>query len=124
MDGLREKYGPPISQTFVVHEGIGVTVKHGSDGSIREMLITPVRSETLAPSRNMTFTNEQAKHILQELVPTSKRGKFIIGGFVDGICMPENDCGGSSENYENVSIYYNSSSQPGQLCYIDVQFKK
>jgi hypothetical protein len=30
---------------------------------------------------------------------------------------------GSSESYENVSIYYNSAAERGKLCYVDVRFK-
>ena len=123
-EGLREKYGSPISETFPVHDGVGVTVKRGSDGRISEMLIAPIRSDSLVRSRSMTLTNELARRILDELIPLPRRGKFLIAGFINAICMPENDCAGSSESYENVSIYYNSAAERGKLCYVDVRFKK
>ncbi len=88
------------------------------------MLIFPMRADSLIQSRSMTFSYESAKNVLDELLSVSKRGKFVIGGFVNAFCLPENDCRGSSEDYENVGIYYNSSAKPGQLCYVDVQFKK
>ena len=123
-DGFREKYGRPISESFAVRDGVGVTAKRGSDGRISEMLIAPISRDSLVRSRNMTFTNELAKRILEELVPFPSRGKFLIGGFIDAICMPENDCAGPSESYEDVSIYYNSAAEAGKLCYIDVRFKR
>ena len=88
------------------------------------MLIIPLSSDSLAPSRNMTFTSEQAERILNDLVPIPKRGKYLGGMFWTGMILPENDLLGSSMDYENVNIYKNSSSQPGNLCYVEVRFKK
>ncbi len=124
LDELKGKYGAAFSETFTVRTGIGVRVRSGPNGRIAEMLIFPMRADSLIQSRSMTFSHETAKNVLDELLPASRRGKFVIGGFVDAFCMPENDCAGSSEDYENVSIFYNSSAKPGQLCYIDVRFKK
>jgi hypothetical protein len=123
VDALKSRYGTAISQTFTVRDGIGVRVKSRPDGRVAEMLIFPMRADSLIESRSMTFSYETAKDLLHELLPDSKRGKFVMGGFVNAICMPENDCAGSEESYENVSIYYNSSAKPGQLCYVDVRFK-
>lgn len=123
-DDLKSKYGSAASETFTVRTGIGVRVRSKANGAIAEMLIFPMRADSLIQSRSMTFSYETAKNLVDELVPTSRRGKFVIGGFVDGMCPPENDCAGSSEDYENVSIYYNSATQSGQLCYVDIQFKK
>ena len=88
------------------------------------MLIAPIRSDSLVRSRSMTLTNELAKRILDELIPLPRCGKFLIAEFINAECMPENDCFGSSESYENVSIYYNAAAEPRQLCYVDVRFKK
>jgi len=123
-NGFRERYGKPISETFAVRDGVGVTVKRGPDGHISELLIAPLRNDTLVRSRTMMMSNELAKRVLDELVPLTGRGKFLIAGFVDAECMPENDCAGSEESYENVSIYYNSAAESGKLCYVDVRFKK
>lgn len=107
---LREKYGEPLSETFSFHDAIGLTVTYGSDGRLREMLIAPMRRDTLVRS-------------LDELVPLPSRGKSGIGGFINGFCPPENDCSGSSADYEKVSIIFNSAREPGELCYVDVRFK-
>ncbi len=124
LDELKGKYGAAISETFIVRSGMGVRVRNGPNGRVAEMLIFPMRADSLIESRSMTFSYETAKNLLNELLPASRRGKFVIGGFVDAFCMPENDCAGSSEDYKNVTVYYNSSAKPGQLCYVDVRFKK
>lgn len=123
LDDLKGKYGAASSETFTVRTGIGVRVRSGPNGRLAEMLIFPMRADSLIQSRSMTFSYETAKNVLDELLPLSKRGKFVIGGFLNVFCLPENDCAGSSEEYENVTIYYNSSAKPGQLCYVDVRVK-
>jgi hypothetical protein len=55
------------------------------------------------------LSRELVDAVIDELVPTSERGKFGIGRFEDIICEPADDCMGSSANYQNVAIYYNSS---------------
>ena len=99
-------------------------MKRESDGRVSEMLIAPLGSDSLVRSRRTTFTDELAKRILDELVPVRSRGKFLIAGFVNGKCMPENNCAGSFESYEKVSIFYNSAAEAGKLCYVDVRIRK
>ena len=122
-DEWKQRFGSPVSETFAVRPGIGVKVKHRPDGSLAEILILPIRTDSLVESRNMTLEYGVAKNVLDELLPPSRRGKSLMGGFVNGVCMPENDCAGSSEDYENVHIFYNSSAKPGQLCCVDIRFK-
>jgi|SRR5580704_3376936 hypothetical protein len=123
-DDIRLKYGSPISETFAIHDGVGMTVRRGPNGRISEMLIAPIRGDSLVPSRSVTFPQELALRILDEVVPKRKRGKFIIGGFANIICLPQNDCAGSYDNYENVTISYNSAAEAGKLCYVNVRFKE
>jgi hypothetical protein len=121
---LKQKFGDPVSQTFQVRPGVGVTIRRGSDGAIAEMLIMPLNATSLIESRHMTFTRAAAQTVLDRLVPGSGRGKFITGTLLNVTCLPENDCAGSSEDYENVKITYNSARTAGQIRYVDVQFKK
>jgi hypothetical protein len=123
LDELKSKYGPAVSETFSVRPSIGVKVRTNSQGAVAEMLISPMSTDSLIESRSMTFSYETAKSLVDELLPHSSRGKFLIAAFVDAVCLPENDCWGSSEDYENVSVHYNSSAKPGQVCYVDVRFK-
>lgn len=124
VDDLRQKYGNPVSQTFALRQGIGLRVKSKTNGVITEMRIVPNSTDGLIESRDMTLAYELAKDLLAELLPPSRRGKFVIGTFVHALCMPENDCAGVSEDYENVHIFYNSSAKPGQLCYVDIRLKR
>lgn len=71
----------------------------------------------------MTITREAAKSVIDELVPQSSKGEYIIGTFVNSICLPENDCAGTSEDYEKVYIKYNAAREEGKIHYADVEFK-
>jgi len=53
----------------------------------------------------------------------SARGKFLIGEFDDITCLPADDCQGTSENYEKVTISYNAGTE-GRVAYAVVQWKK
>jgi hypothetical protein len=88
------------------------------------MLILPMDKGSLVESRSMTLSDEVAKNVVNDLLPQSKRGKFLMGTFVNGFCFPENDRVGTEEDYENVNIYYNAARESGQVCYVHVRFKK
>ena len=119
---LKRKYGVPIAETYTVRAAIEVTVMRRSDGRITELIIAPKHEKSLVRSRNVTFTREAATEVLDELVPVGERGKPRIGAFINMQCMPENDCAGSEDGYENVSIYFNASANAGRLCYVHVVF--
>jgi hypothetical protein len=123
-DDFGRKYGGPISETFAIHDGVGMTVRRGPHGRVSEMLIAPIRGDSLVPSRSVTFSEELAARILDEVVPKGKRGKFIIAGFANFTCLPQNDCAGTYATYENVTIFYNSAAEAGKLCYVNVRFKE
>jgi len=61
--------------------------------------------------------------IIDELVPRSVRGKHLIAGFVNMDCLPENDCYGTSDSYEKVTMYYNTAAE-GRIHYAVVQLKE
>jgi len=70
-----------------------------------------------------TFTKEEVKAIIDELAPNSMRGKYLIAGFVNMACLPENDCYGSSVSYEKITIYYNAAAE-GRVHYAVVQWNE
>jgi hypothetical protein len=109
---LRQRYGQPVSETFLVRPDIVVTVTHGTSGNICELVISPRSKEPHAmPIRwpgSDTIDYGTLKEVENELVPISERGEFVIGGFIDGICMPENDCMGEQDEWEKVVIYSNA----------------
>ncbi|HZQ51006.1 MAG TPA: hypothetical protein VFB14_02355 [Bryobacteraceae bacterium] len=121
-DQLRQRFGERISETFLVRPGISITASYAASGKIRELMISP-QNDSFIKSRNASLSRKSVDAIIDELVPKSERGKFIIGEFEDIICEPADDCMGSSANYQNVKIYYNDSAVPGRVTYAVVQWK-
>jgi hypothetical protein len=118
---FRKKYGEPISETFSVRSGINATVTYTSSGEITELLIAP-QITSLVKSGNYALALDIVKNIINELVPAEARGKFLMGSFLNLACLPKNDCAGSAEDYEKLTIYYNAG-QNG-VSYAVVKWKK
>jgi hypothetical protein len=119
---LRRKFGGPVSETFAVRPGIGVTVTYSNTGRITEMVISPQTTYAIK-SRTNLLSLEVVKTILEELVPKSDRGRFMVGTFEHITCLPDDDCQGTSEDYEKVTIYFNSATE-GKVHYAVIQWKK
>jgi hypothetical protein len=122
-DLLRRKYGEPVSETFTVRPGIVVTATYGPARRIVELVIAP-ENKGMIKSRGTLLNKDSVKAIIDELVPSSRRGKFVIGEFVNWNCLPENDCVGVEEDYEKVTVYYNSTAEEGKVHYAVVQWKQ
>jgi hypothetical protein len=121
-DELRRKYGTPISETFIVRPGIVASATYGTGGRIVEWLISPQNAEVIK-TRNKTLNRESINAILDELAPLSVRGKPLGGGVLNATCGPANDCAGSEQLYENVTIYFNAAGGPA-ISYAVVRWKK
>jgi len=121
-DEFRRKYGEPVSETFMVRPGIGVTISHSATGRITEMMVSPQTSDPIK-SRNRTLSRSAIQTVIDELVPKSERGKFLIGEFLNIDCLPAADCAGTSESYEKVKIYYNAGVEGG-ISYAVVYWKE
>jgi hypothetical protein len=120
---LRQKYGGPVSETFIVRPGISVTATFGTNGRITEFLIYPQNTGVLKFSRLSSLSIDSVNAIIDELVPPAVRGKHVISGFVNGDCPPANDCNGTSDTYEKATIYYNAAAE-GRVHYAVVNLKK
>ena len=59
--------------------------------------------------------------VIDELVPLSVRGKYVVAGFINMACLPANDCVGASRTYERVTIYYNGAPE-GRVYYAVVKW--
>jgi hypothetical protein len=105
---LREKYGNPSSETYRVRPDINVTVTYAKTGEVCEMLIKPA-SETVNGKPSL-LKSQSLKDVIDELVPKDERGTFIIGTFVNLVCLPNNDCAGVDESYQRLSIFSNGST--------------
>jgi len=102
---LRQRYGQPIAETFLIRPDITVTATYGPSGKTCELVISPKPSEGLVKSLPGpgAIDDTVMKSIEDELVPASERGKFKIGGFFDVVgCMES--CPGAEEDWDNVVI--------------------
>ena len=109
-DDLRKKYGAPVSQTYVVRPGITATVTSARNGGVCKILVEPERRLVLK-STTPKLTLSQLNEILDELVPPVERGEPGMAGFVNARCLPDDDCWGTSADFERVHIYYNSAGK-------------
>jgi len=121
-DDLKKKYGGPISETFLLRPGIAVTASHDSSGQITELVIAPLVTD-LIKSKGNGLSRDVLKNLIDELVPVSVRGIPQIGGFLNLACLPANDCYGSYESYEKLTVYYNAGKN-GNVNYAVIQWKK
>ena len=120
-DDLEKKYGEPISETFLLRPGIIVTASHNSNGQITEMVIAPLVTD-LIKSKGNGLKRDALKQLIDELVPLSERGTPQIGGFLNIACLPENDCYGSYDSYEKLTVYYNAG-KTGNVNYVVIKWK-
>jgi hypothetical protein len=120
-DELRRKYGDPLTETFIVRPDISVTATYARNGRITELLISP-RITGSIKSRAVTLRQDSVKAVIDQLVPRSVRGKRRMAEFVNMTCLPEDDCAGSLETYEKVTIYYNAAAQG--VHYAVIQWKE
>lgn len=118
---LRQKYGNPVSETFQIRPEIVVIVSYDKSGKVSQMVVEPKLSDDLIKSRDKRIDEKTFKEVFDELAPPSVRGKFVSGGFENIICLPENDCYGTSKGYENVIVYRNGNSNAYR--YFTIQWK-
>lgn len=120
-NGLRQKYGAPISETFKVRPNTIVTVTHAKTGEVCEMFIAPQLPSTPIKSTGAVLKSKGLNEVIEELVPASQRGKLLMGSFLNLTCLPNNDCAGTGEDYERVYIYRNGGIDAHR--YATIQWK-
>ena len=101
---LRQRYGPPVSENFLVRPGVVATASYGPGGHVCNVVVSPERLW------NSTLDSVNVGDIIDEIVPKSQRGQPLSAGFVNAICFPTEDCGGSDEVWEKVDIFHNGST--------------
>src|SRR5579863_3549582 len=74
---LRGRYGPPISENFVIRPGVVASASYDASGHVCEIVVSPQRLW------NSTLGSENVGDIIDELAPPIERGKYVIGGFVN-----------------------------------------
>lgn len=111
---MRQRYGPPLSENFVVRSGIVVTATYAKDGHVCELLITPQKPITPIKPADQTAKSIDSKlltELIDELVPEKERGRGIGGSLENLRCLPSDDCAGSGSTWEKVSIYRNGGNR-------------
>ncbi len=71
-----------------------------------------------------TIDDNILQEIGDELVPKSERGKYIIGTFLNDICLPENDCAGVEEDWQNIVIFRGNAGVKGGSRYETIRWKR
>src|SRR6266576_4104625 len=70
---LRERYGQPISKTYLVKSGVVIEASYGPSGHICNIVVSPERLW------NSTFESKQLTEIIDEVAPVNERGKLLMG---------------------------------------------
>jgi hypothetical protein len=110
---MRDRYGPPISETFLVRSGVIVSASYSKNGSFCELFISPQKPTTLIKSADQipkTIDSKLLTEIIDELVPERERGRHLSGDMLNIRCLPADDCAGSGSTWEKVSIYRNGGT--------------
>ena len=121
-DNLKKKYGDAITETYAIRPGIIVTASYNSSGKVTELLIAP-QLTGLIKSKSRGLSLETLNDLIDELIPTTERGRGLFGGGVNLGCAPQSDCYGSYMEYERVMIYFNAGKHH-EANYAVIQWKK
>jgi hypothetical protein len=113
---LRDRYGAPVSENFLVRPGVVATTTYGASGHVCQIVLSPERLW------NSTLNFLNVGDLIDEVVPKAERGKRVMAGFADAICFPTMDCGGSDEVWENVYIFHNGST--GSEHYVRITWRR
>jgi hypothetical protein len=107
-EDFHKKYGPAISETFPLRQGIFLTVSYAKTGQVCEMIIHPqeIISDLDFPITK-TMQSRTLTEIIDDLVPKSERGKPLMGTFLNMRCLPLDNCWGVMNTYERVTIERN-----------------
>jgi len=83
---LRERYGEPVSETYLVKPGVVITASYGPSGHTCNIVVSPEKLW------NSTFESKRLTEIIDEVAPVNERGKFLMGTSLNSYCMPTHSC--------------------------------
>jgi hypothetical protein len=102
---LHKRFGVSISETLTARPGVLVTITYAETGEVCEMIIHPqALTSSLDYPITETMKSKAVDEMIDDLVPISQRGKFLIAAFLNITCLPLNNCGGVDADYERVAI--------------------
>jgi hypothetical protein len=99
---LHNRYGLSDWERFTVRPGITATVQYGADHLACQIQIEPYRAliQDVPPQTPALMSSKDVSDVLEELAPTSMRGREIsIGGSFQSGCAAV-----SGDAYENITI--------------------
>jgi hypothetical protein len=109
-DSFRRTYGPPISETFVVREGVLATFEYAKDGQVCRVVITseaPVTKDTKRSTlfKKIDVDGQILDNVANEVAPPNQRGKPVSTSLFDLTSADIRDSyRGVAESYEHVRI--------------------
>jgi hypothetical protein len=123
-ENLRSRYGNPMSETYLVRPNIVASVSYGPSGDPCEIVISPKTPDLIVRKWPGTaeIDYDTLDAIEDELVPKSERGKFKMSTILDIVCIPDDDCAGSQDDWTKVVIYSNSGQHGGH--YASISWKR
>jgi len=74
---LRQRYGNPDAERYVVRPGIVMTVAVAKDGQPCEMIIEPLHSLVSNDTSLKLMPSDKVTEILDEVLPLTQRGKLL-----------------------------------------------
>jgi hypothetical protein len=119
---LHERYGQPVSETYLVRPNVIATARYGSSGHVCEIVVNPRKPSSIIKSGNNSIDSKELTEVLDEIVPMNERGKYMIGTFDNITCLPDNDCQGVHGSWEKVVIYRNGGTRNEH--YATIQWKR
>lgn len=101
---LRNRYGPPDLERFAIRPDITMAVEYGSDGKACIFDFRPRQAFIHGMAvRELTFSNETALELIDEVTPPEIRGKVKIPLFASG--GVQSSCSGVEWGvYENIGV--------------------
>ena len=74
---LRQRYGNPDAERYVVRPGIVMTVAFAKDGQPCELIIEPLHSLVSNDTSLKLMPSDKVTEILDEVLPLTQRGKLL-----------------------------------------------
>jgi hypothetical protein len=96
---LKQKYGAPITEVYLMRPGIMLVVSYAVDNQACEMLIEPVHSVLADRPADILMSQSSVSAIIAELAPLERRGSLIRRVNLSSGCTSTD-----SEDYEQVVI--------------------
>jgi hypothetical protein len=78
---LRNRYGEPDMERFIVRPGIGLTVEYGSDHLACQALIEPPQPLVHQEEQPPLMSSDGVSEVLEQIAPTTMRGNEIFNAF-------------------------------------------